>query len=201
MSLSRAICFVDFLDLASTLDAVARFQYQCILVTAPAHALPAASLDRLQALSAASPVAVLSAPPRWSQLASSDDGSLAWLVDGTLATTTVAWHTVDPTHPPVSVIPCGTLALGPYPSSEQAVVPSTPTYANADVQTHTSDIVTFLKVADVEHKPTKTVLPCLKPKVETAEFGCQTDDPVDIPDEPVIISRPAPLTPAERPAL
>ncbi|KAJ3091063.1 hypothetical protein HDU96_003158, partial [Phlyctochytrium bullatum] len=114
LSLSRAICFADSSDLAPVLDAVTRFQYQCILVTAPAHGLPVASLDRLQALSAAAPVAVLSAPPRWSQLASFTDGSLAWLVDGTLATSTVDWQIVDPTHPPASVIPCGTLALGPY---------------------------------------------------------------------------------------
>ncbi|KAJ3090789.1 hypothetical protein HDU96_003315, partial [Phlyctochytrium bullatum] len=64
--------------------------------------------------------------------------------------------------------------------AEQSCSTSPRTFANANVQTHVSDIVTFLRVSDVQHEATKLVSPLIKPKVETAEFSCQTDDPVTL---------------------
>ncbi|KAJ3090305.1 hypothetical protein HDU96_003450, partial [Phlyctochytrium bullatum] len=80
--------------------------------------------------------------------------------------------------------------------AEQSCSTSPRTFANASVQTHVSDLVTFLKVSDVQHEATKLVSPLIKPKVETAEFSCQTDDPVtlvvnghdDLVVEPVAVS-------------
>ncbi|KAJ3090548.1 hypothetical protein HDU96_003380, partial [Phlyctochytrium bullatum] len=112
-ALARTLCFAHGADLAQLLAAIQSHRYSCIVVTPPLPELPPSSLAPLQRLAAAPPTLVRSSPPSWTTLADPSAGSLAWLLDGSLESSPVDWSSTDPAHPPLSVIPCGILPLGP----------------------------------------------------------------------------------------
>ncbi|KAJ3096060.1 hypothetical protein HDU96_000907, partial [Phlyctochytrium bullatum] len=94
-------------------SAVRDHTYTCVVVTPPFADLPPSAFAQLQRLSAVPPTLVRSCAPTWRRLAEPSQSSLAWLLDGSLAASPVDWDSFDPTLPPFSVIPAGSVPLGP----------------------------------------------------------------------------------------
>ncbi|KAJ3095557.1 hypothetical protein HDU96_001131, partial [Phlyctochytrium bullatum] len=108
-TLPRTVVFLPPAGVLEFLQAIQRRGYSCLALSPPLSLVSADALALLQRFSCTPPILVRSTGPWWGSLLPLPSSHVLWRLDGSLASSPVDWSTLDPSLPPLSIVPSGTL--------------------------------------------------------------------------------------------